>query len=91
MFCNIFSIPFCPPAPKANKYPLPKLHAFAPKDNAFNTWVPLLTPPSKITSILSPTAFTISASWSKGALEPSSCLPPWFEIIIAVHPISIAL
>ena len=36
--------------------------AFAPSDKAFKTWVPLLTPPSRITSILSPTASTISAS-----------------------------
>jgi len=52
IFCKIASTPFCPPAPSANKYPLPKLHAFAPNDKAFRTCVPLLTPPSKITLLL---------------------------------------
>ena len=61
---------------------MPKLHALAPKLKALRTWVPLLTPPSSITSILSPTASTISVSWSKSALEPSNCLPPWLEIIL---------
>jgi hypothetical protein len=32
--------------------------------------VPRLIPPSQITSILSPTASMISASWSNGLLEP---------------------
>ena len=59
---KICSTPACPPAPSANKKPFPKLHAVAPNDKAFRTWVPLLIPPSKIISNLSPTASFIDGS-----------------------------
>ena len=59
---RICSTPACPPAPKANKKPFPKLQAVAPNDNAFRTCVPLLIPPSKIISSLSPTASLIAGN-----------------------------
>ena len=59
---KICSTPACPPAPSANKKPFPKLQAVAPNDNAFKTCVPLLIPPSKIISNLSPTASLITGS-----------------------------
>ena len=62
IFCKTASTPFSPPAASTNKYPFPKLQAYAPTAKAFKTCVPLVTPPSRITSILSPTASTISAS-----------------------------
>src|SRR6266853_4714980 len=51
-------------------------HAFAPTERAVSTWVPRVMPPSQITSRRSPTASTISPSWSKGARDPSSWRPP---------------
>ena len=60
MLSNNLSTPFCPPAPKLKRNAFPKLHAVAPAANAFNTCVPLLTPPSNIISNLSPTASEIA-------------------------------
>ena len=45
---------------EAAKKALPKLQAVAPADKALRTCVPLRTPPSKITSNLSPTASLIA-------------------------------
>ena len=60
IFCNRRSTPGWPPAPKENKNILPKLQAVAPAAKALRTCVPLLIPPSKIISNLSPTASEIS-------------------------------
>ena len=64
--------PSCPPADNENKKIFPKLQAFAPAAKALRTCVPLLIPPSKIISSLSPTASEIALTWSKGDLDPSN-------------------
>ena len=51
---------------------------------------PRFTPSSQMISISPPTASTISSTWSNGARLPSSCRPPWLEIMIASAPISTA-
>ena len=60
MFSSNLSTPFCPPAPKLKRKAFPKLQAVAPAARAFRTCVPLLTPPSRIISNLSPTASEIA-------------------------------
>ena len=59
---RICSTPFWPPALRANKKPLPKLQAVAPRDKAFKKCVPLLIPPSKMISIFPQTASAIAGN-----------------------------
>ena len=66
MFSNNLSTPFWPPAPKLKRKAFPKLQAVAPAERALRTCVPLLTPPSRIISNLSPTASEIAISDAVG-------------------------
>lgn len=83
---KIFATPSVPLAANPYRTGRPTNTILAPKANALNTSVPVLTPPSIIIDNLPETAFDISEITWIVAGTPSNNLAPWFETIIPWQP-----